>query len=259
MIFNLDNQDYKLFNEDAFKIMSEIPDASIDVIFADPPYFLSNNGVTCKSGKFESVNKGSWDEGNVEKLNDFNVRFLREAKRILKPNGTIWISGTMHSIYSVGYNLQLLGYRILNNITWEKTNPAPNLSCKMFTHSTETILWATPHQNSKYYYNYDLMKSQNNDKQMKDVWRFGTTKPSEKKLGKHPTQKPLDLLNRIILASTNEEDIILDPFMGSGTTGVAALRNNRKFVGVELEENYFELSKRRIESEVKSLQVTLSI
>ena len=234
---------------DTFEAIEKIKSESIDMIFADPPYFLSNDGFSNSGGKVVSVNKGDWDKiSSLEEKHNFNREWIRKAKRVLKPNGTIWISGTLHNIYSVGMALEQEGFKILNNITWQKTNPAPNLSCRYFTHSTETILWARKSdRNSKHYYNYNLMKEINNGKQMKDVWTTSLTKPSEKKQGKHPTQKPLELLERIILASTNENDIILDPFCGSSTTGIAATKLKRNFIGIDNEKEYLDLSIRRFQ------------
>ena len=240
----------KLIQDDTFAVLPMLPPASFDMIFADPPYFLSTNGVTCRSGKMVSVNKGTWDTAiQVQQKYQFNRRWIHLCKALLKPEGTIWISGTLHNIYSIGMALEEEGFHIVNNITWQKTNPPPNLACKCFTHSTETILWAclpNAKGQKKYYFNYEEMKRQNNHKQMKDVWTGSLTKPSEKRAGKHPTQKPLYLLERIIEASTKPGDMILDPFSGSSTTGVAAKKLGRKFVGIEREEEYIELSKRRL-------------
>lgn len=239
----------QLFLGDCFELLKKIQPQSIDMIFADPPYFLSNNGITCKSGKMVSVNKGTWDEGkDLKSKHAFNRKWIRLCKKALKPNGTIWISGTFHNIYSIGMALEQEGFKILNNITWQKTNPPPNLGCRCFTHSTETILWARKDEKkSKHLFNYKDMKEMNNGKQMKDVWIGSLTKPSEKKKGKHPTQKPEYLLAKIILASTNENQIILDPFCGSGTTGVVAAKNCRKFIGIDNEEEYLGICKRRLE------------
>jgi site-specific DNA-methyltransferase (adenine-specific) len=218
-----------------------------DAIFADPPYFLSNGGITCKSGKMESVNKGKWDESKgLEENHTFNLEWLGKCKEALAPNGTIWITGTSHVIYSIGYGLQQLNYRILNDIVWEKMNPPPNLSCRYFTHSTEIIIWAAKEIKSKHFFDYALMKETNKGKQMKNVWRINAPRKEEKLFGKHPTQKPIELLRRIILASTRTGDLVLDPFCGSGTTGVAALELNRRFVGIDTEKGYLELSKKRI-------------
>jgi len=239
----------QLFLGDSFELLKKIQPESIDMIFADPPYFLSNNGITCQGGRMVSVNKGIWDEGkSVTEKHNFNRKWIRLCKKALKPNGTIWISGTLHNIYSVGMALEQENYKIINNITWEKTNPPPNLGCRCFTHSTETILWAKKNdKKSKHLFNYGDMKLINNGKQMKDVWLGGLTKPTEKKEGRHPTQKPEYLLERIILASTEENAIVLDPFCGSGTTGVAAKKNKRQFIGFDNVEEYLKITKLRLE------------
>lgn len=204
--FKSENGSFSLINGDTFKVLKKIEDKTFDIIFADPPYFLSNNGITCSGGKMISVNKGDWDKSlTLKEKHSFNKRWIKECYRILKDTGTIWISGTLHNIYSIGMALEESGFKILNNITWQKTNPPPNLACKTFTHSTETILWARKDlKNVKYTFNYDAMKQMNANKQMKDVWTTSLTKPSEKKQGKHPTQKPLEILDKIILASTKE-------------------------------------------------------
>ncbi len=240
---------------DSFKVLTKIKSESIDMIFADPPYFLSNDGITCKGGKMVSVNKGEWDKiGNastqISDKHKFNRKWIKLCKRVLKPNGTIWISGTLHNIYSIGMALEQEGFKIINNITWQKTNPPPNLACRCFTHSTETILWAKKDdKKSKHLFNYELMKEENAGKQMKDVWTGSLTKPLEKKCGKHPTQKPEYLLGRIIQASTQPGDIILDPFCGSGTTGVVANRLGRMFIGIDTVEEYLNITKARLEME----------
>jgi site-specific DNA-methyltransferase (adenine-specific) len=238
---------FKLINDDTFNALEKFEEKIFDMIFADPPYFLSNNGITCSGGKMVSVNKGIWDKSlSVKEKHDFNKKWIKECYRVLKDNGTIWISGTLHNIYSIGMALEEEGFKIINNITWQKTNPPPNLACKTFTHSTETILWAKKDlKKSKYTFNYDLMKKLNDNKQMRDVWTTSLTKPSEKKQGKHPTQKPLEILNRIILASTKENDLILDPFCGSSTTGIAAVKLNRRYIGIDNEKEYLDLSIRR--------------
>ena len=249
------SDEINLVEGDMLDIIKSIKRESIDVIFADPPYFLSNDGITCKSGKMVSVNKGEWDRipsgsNDVNEKHKFNRRWIRMCKRVLKQNGTIWISGTLHNIYSIGMALEQEGFKIINNITWQKTNPPPNLACRCFTHSTETILWAKKNsKKTKYLFNYKLMKDKNNGKQMKDVWTGALTKKAEKWAGKHPTQKPEYLLERIILASTKEGDYILDPFVGSGTTGVVAKRLGRRFIGIEAEKEYLKIARRRLEEE----------
>lgn len=237
-----------LINDDTFHFLDLMKPESVDVIFADPPYFLSNGGISNSGGKAVSVNKGDWDKiSSFEEKHEFNRRWLKKAKRVLKPNGTIWITGTFHNIYSVGMALEQEGYKILNNITWQKTNPAPNLTCRYFTHSTETVLWARKNEkNAKHYFNYELMKKMNGGKQMKDVWTGSLTSRSEKTFGKHPTQKPEYLLEKVILSSTRPGDLILDPFVGSGTTGVVAKRYGRRFIGVDNETEYLDIAVQRI-------------
>lgn len=236
-----------LFKGDCFNILPDIPENSIDMIFADPPYFLSNGGITCHAGRMVSVNKGKWDVSRgVDENFIFTQRWLRECQRVLTPNGTIWVSGTSHIIYTVGSAMQGLGYRILNDIAWFKVNPPPNLSCRYFTHSTETIIWAAKNKNSRHYFNYSLMKRLNNGKQMLSMWSIKPPGPLEKIYGKHPTQKPIELLDRIVLASTRPGDIVLDPFSGSGTTGVAACKEGRRYIGIELEQPYISVSIKRL-------------
>lgn len=258
MIKNLNpyyhDEQSSLYLGNALELLKEMEEESVDVIFADPPYFLSNDGISCSSGAMVSVNKGNWDKMQYSGYDDkhsFNRDWIRSCKRVLRKNGTIWISGSYHNIYSIGMALEQEGFKILNNITWQKTNPAPNLACRCFTHSTETVLWAKKNDKGvSHYFNYQLMKEDNGGKQMKDVWTGSVTKPSEKIEGKHPTQKPLYLLERIIRASTKEGELILDPFCGSSTTGVAAKRLGRMFIGIDQEEEYLNLSVRRLKSEM---------
>jgi site-specific DNA-methyltransferase (adenine-specific) len=245
--FSDPKHDIALFKASCFDILPKIPENSIDMIFADPPYFLSNGGITCHAGKMVSVNKGKWDVSKgVEENYIFTQRWLRECQRILAPNGTIWVSGTAHIIYTVGSAMQTLGYKILNDIAWFKVNPPPNLSCRYFTHSTETVIWAAKNKHSHHYFYYSLMKKMNNNKQMLSLWSIKAPGPAEKIYGKHPTQKPVELLDRIILASTCAGDIVLDPFTGSSTTGVAAAKEKRQFIGIELEEAYLKVSIKRL-------------
>lgn len=246
-----ENENLQLINGDSFKILKKIESKSIDMIFADPPYFLSGDGITCSSGKMVSVNKGSWDEKiSIKEKHKFNKKWIKLCYELLKDDGTIWISGTMHNIYSIGMALEEEGFKIINNITWKKLNPPPNISCRTFVHSTETIIWAKKDlKKSKHKFNYSIMRELNDGKQMKDVWESSLTKPSEKKCGKHPTQKPISLLEKIIIASTDEKDLILDPFNGSGTTGVVANKLKRKYIGIEKEKEYLDLTVRRLENE----------
>ena len=249
----------KLFHGDCLQLLPQLPRNSIDMIFADPPYFLSNGGITCHAGRMVSVNKGKWDVSQgIEKNHEFNLAWLKECQQVLTQNGTIWVSGTAHVIFSVGFAIQQLGFKILNDIIWFKPNASPNLSCRYFTHSTETVIWAAKNQKSKHTFNYELMRQLSNGKQMRNVWEISPPQPKEKAQGKHPTQKPLKLLERIILASTNEEDLILDPFSGSGSTGVAALKLGRKYIGIELSEEYLDLTISRLEDELKNPRFQLT-
>ncbi len=241
------DENSKLYLANSLELLENLPAESVDVIFADPPYFLSNDGITCKSGKAVSVNKGDWDKAaTLDDKHKFNLEWIGLCKNILKPNGTIWISGTLHNIYSVGMALEQENFKIMNNITWQKTNPPPNLSRRYFTHSTETILWAKKSADAKHFFNYELMKELNGGKQMKDVWSGALTPHKEKIFGKHPTQKPLYLLKKILLASTRESDLVLDPFCGSGTTGVACKLLGRKFIGIDNDRDFIALAKERI-------------
>lgn len=247
--------DFALYNEDCLEVMSRFPDNYVDMIFADPPYMLSNNGITCHAGRMVSVNKGKWDKSKgFEEDLAFHELWISECKRVLKPEGTIWISGTQHSIYQCGFLLQKLNFHILNDIAWFKPNAAPNLACTTFAHSHETLLWARKDKKARNTFNYELMKNgkfpedkmKMLDKQMRSVWSIPTPTPDEKEFGKHPTQKPIALLKRIVLASTKENDIILDPFNGGGTTGIAAtLLGERKYIGCEINQEYIELTVKR--------------
>jgi len=238
--------DFTIMQGDCMNRLAEIEDNSIDAIFADPPYFLSNGGISVQSGKQVCVDKGDWDKGGTpEYIYEFNRRWLELCRPKLKDNGTIWISGTHHNIHVVMRCLQELGYKVLNTITWQKTDPPPNLSCKYFNFSTELIIWARKHEKKTHKFNYETMKLLNGGSQMTDVWRIPAVSLWEKQEGKHPTQKPLRLLYRIILASTNEGDTILDPFSGSGTTGIAANLLGRKYIGIEQDERFCDLSVRR--------------
>jgi len=253
-----------LYQADCIKFMDilieKYPDGVFDMIFADPPYFLSNGGITCYAGKMVKVDKGKWDKSNgVNENHEFNLAWLSRCQKLLKKNGTIWVSGTHHVIYSVGFAMQQLEMKILNDITWEKPNPPPNLSCRYFTHSTETIIWAAKNKYSKHCFNYEEMKKLNNGKQMKTVWSIPAPNGDEKVFGKHPTQKPLKLLERIILASTLENDLIFDPFSGSSTTGLAAIKLSRLFVGCELEDEYIALSVKRIKEYINQNKNILNI
>jgi len=252
--FQSSDKKFILFYGDSMDIVPQM-NQKFDMVFADPPYFLSNDGLSIQNGKITSVNKGNWDASHgFDFVNDFNRKWLSLVRKNMKEDATIWISGTMHNIFSIGQILQELDFKILNVITWEKTNPPPNFSCRYFTHSTEQIIWARKNAKVPHYYNYDLMKEMNGNKQMKDVWKLPAIASWEKTFGKHPTQKPLSVLMRIILASTHENAWILDPFTGSSTTGIAANLIHRNFIGIDQEKEFLELSKKRkLEIENKSI------
>lgn len=256
--FNKDN--FVLYKNDCLNILNQLPENSVDMIFADPPYLLSNGGFTCDGGKMVSVNKGQWDVSNgLKKDFEFHLAWIGACRRVLKPGGTIWISGTYHSIYQCGFALQMEKFHILNDIAWFKPNASPNLSCRFFTASHETIIWARKDKKGKHKFNYSLMKNGNwpedfikkPNLQMRSVWSIYPPKRDEKKFGKHPTQKPIDLLVRIVMASTDKGDVVLDPFSGSATTGLAAALNGRKFIGIDMEKKYLDLSIKRLKDVCK--------
>ena len=241
------SHDFTLIQGDCNETLSKFS-FGFDMVFADPPYFLSSGGICCQSGKVVCVDKGDWDKSKTpQEMDAFNLRWLTSVRAHMKDNATIWISGTYHNIFSVQQQLIRLGFKILNVVTWAKTNPPPNISCRYFTYSTEFIIWARKLAKVPHYFNYDLMKKLNGDKQMTDVWHLPAIGRWEKTCGKHPTQKPLGLLARIIEASTKPDAWILDPFSGSATTGIAANLLGRNYLGLEIEEQYLAISRARRE------------
>ena len=253
LLHHSDNPFLRLYHGNSLELLDAIaakyPEGRFDAIFADPPYFLSNGGISCHAGRMVKVDKGDWDKSRGPELNhEFNLEWLRRCQRVLKPNGTLWVSGTHHVIFSIGYAMQQLGYKILNDIAWEKPNPPPNLSCRYFTHSTETVLWAAKNEKSKHLFNYQEMRKVTG-KQMKTVWTMTAPGGAEKTHGKHPTQKPVALIERCLLASTNPGDLVLDPFLGGGTTAVACVRLQRGCVGIELDFTHATLAVRRADGE----------
>jgi site-specific DNA-methyltransferase (adenine-specific) len=260
--------DWALAEGDCRELLSLLPAASVDVVFADPPYFLSNGGFTCQAGRRAPVGKGAWDASRgLAEDHRFNVAWLAAVQRVLRPEGTLWVSGTQHGIFSVGFALQSLGFKLLNTVTWYKPNASPNLSCRYLTHSSELLIWAAPRPAPRllHTFHYQAMRQAAGGKQMRDVWALPRPgeeeldasgqgavwtltgpRPQEKALGRHPTQKPLALLERILLASTSEGALVLDPFSGSGTTGVAARRLGRRFLGMEKSPEYLKLARARL-------------
>jgi site-specific DNA-methyltransferase (adenine-specific) len=238
-----------IYHGDSVEVLPTIDmPGTVDLLFADPPYFLSNGGTTCKNGKRTKVDKGAWDRlESIESMHQFNRRWLQMAQELLSNDGSVFISGTRHVIFSVGFAMQQLGYKLLNEITWQKPNPPPNLSCRYFTHSTETVIWAAKDHRSRHTFNYQDMREENGGKQMKSVWNFTAPGKVEKVHGKHPTQKPLVLLRRIIRAASEAGDLVVDPFLGSGTTAVASAELGRQFIGCDMDESYLELAAKRID------------
>ena len=237
------------------------------MIFADPPYNLSNGGFSVHSGRQVSVHKGDWDKSSgVEEDFNFHLDWIKACRRVLKPEGTIWISGTYHSIYQCGFALQVTGYRILNDIIWYKPNAPPNIGCRCFAASHEALIWACKEPKAKYTFNYKDMKFgfwgkdfiKKPEKQMRSVWAINTAHTSEKKAGRHPTQKPLELLSRILQASTKEGDLILDPFTGSSSTGIASYRLTRSFIGIDNNRQFLDLSIKRLQELKHAIQPELS-
>ncbi len=255
---------FVLYQGNSLQLLPQLGDETFDLIFADPPYFLSNGGTTCKSGQRKAVHKGKWDQSRgVEEDHNFHLRWLSACQKALKPNGTIFVSGTHHTIFNIGFAMQRLGFKLLNDLTWYKPNPPPNLSCRYFTHSTETVLWAARDSKSRHQFNYQDMKRENGGKQMKSMWTFTPPRIREKSNGRHPTQKPILLLERIVRAASKPGDLILDPFNGSGTTGIAALTHSRRYVGIDIDANYLDLTAARYhevaaQEPTPSLQVGLS-
>lgn len=240
-----------LYHGNTLDLLPRMPEQSFDLIFADPPYFLSRGGTTCQNGKRVPVDKGEWDraEETVEAIHAFNLAWLHQCRRLLRPHGSIWVSGTIHNIYSVGFALQQLGYKILNDISWYKITPPPNLACRSFTHATETILWARRSHDARHVFHYEAMKRENGGRQMQSLWPIAPPLRHEKRYGKHPTQKPEALLDRIIRAASNPGDWVLDPFCGSGTTGVVCARLGRAFVGCDLDADFLTIAMQRITDE----------
>lgn len=248
------NNDFTIIQGDCVETLSKFK-FGFDMVFADPPYFLSGGGISYQSGKVVCVDKGEWDKPlSPEEMDAFNYRWLSAVRDHMKDSATIWITGTYHNIFSVQQQLLKLNFKILNVITWAKTNPPPNISCRYFTYSTEFIIWARKSQKVPHYFNYELMRQLNGNKQMTDVWRMPAIGKWEKSCGKHPTQKPLGVLARIIQASTRPNAWVLDPFSGSATTGIAANLLNRRYLGLEIETNFLEMSRARRE-EIESSDI----
>lgn len=243
---------FSLLHADTLSLLPTMQE-QFDMIFADPPYFLSNGGKTISNGKIVSVDKGEWDKGGTpEHIYEFNKQWLSACRPLLKDRGTIWVCGTYHNQDAVCRCLTELGYQILNIITWQKHNPPQSIYNRRFKFSSELIIWAAKSPRNGYFYNHELMKRLNGSKPMTDVWLIPAVSRWEKTCGYHPTQKPLHLLYRAILACTHEGDKILDPFAGSCTTGIAAHLLGRSFVGIDQDANYLSIGQKRFDELSKS-------
>ena len=247
----------KIVNSDSLKILKTIPNKTFDLVFADPPYNLQI-GKKLKRPDDSKVNgvNDKWDQ--FESFNDYDnfcKKWLKECKRVLKDNGSIWVIGTYHNIFRLGYHMQNIGFWILNDVIWKKNNPMPNFRGTRFTNAHETLIWASKNKKSKYTFNYQSLKCLNDDLQMRSDWTLPICNGSErvKKNGKkvHSTQKPESLLHRILLASTNKNDFVFDPFLGTGTTAVVAKKLGRNYFGIEREKKYFNAAKQRLEKTIK--------
>lgn len=238
---------------DSLEILSTLPDKSIDLIFADPPYNMQTEGELMRTDgtAFDGVSD-SWDKfSSLQEYDAFCKKWLSECKRILKDDGSIWVIGSFQNIYRIGYIMQDLGFWILNDIIWSKPNAVPNFSGTRFQNSHETMIWCSKNKGSKYCFNYKTMKYLNGDKQMKSVWEIGICIGNERlkdSEGKkvHSTQKPEHLLYNVIISSTSKDDLVLDPFFGTGTTGAIAKKLGRHYIGIEREPKYIQAAQKRI-------------
>ena len=247
----------KITNGNSLEILKKIPDKTFDLVFADPPYNLQI-GKKLKRPDDSKVNgvNDKWDQfKNFNDYDNFCKLWLTESKRVLKDNGSIWVIGTYHNIFRLGYHIQNMGFWILNDVIWRKNNPMPNFRGTRFTNAHETLIWASKNKKSKYTFNYQSLKCLNDDLQMRSDWTLPICSGNEriKKNGKkvHSTQKPESLLYRILLASTNKGDFVFDPFLGTGTTAVVAKKLGRNYFGIEREKKYFKTAKQRLEKTIK--------
>lgn len=238
----------RFYQGNGLDLLGSLDDCSIDTIWTDPPYFLSNNGTTCQNGQRSCVNKGDWDKSSgFVQDHQFNLTWMEECRRALKPGGSLWVCGTLHNVFSLGFALQELQFRIINDIIWEKSAPPPNLGCRCFTHSHEHVLWAVkPSAVGSHTFNYDKMKCENGGTQMQTVWRISAAGASEKQQGKYPAQKPIRLISRCLEATTNPGDLIVDPFAGSSSTGLAAIKLGRRYIGCDRDPLAIEISLKRL-------------
>lgn len=262
MFYQSKDNNFCLYQGNSMQVLGQLTEP-VDMIFADPPYFLSNGGKKIQGRRMVSVDKGDWDKvASMDYIDKFNQEWIDACKPLLKDNGTIWVCGTFHNIYSVEKCLKNAGFQIINIITWQKSDPTSTWGELHFNFSSEYVIWARKNPQSKHFFNYELMKQLNGGVLMPDVWKLPTVGMWEKTCGKHPTQKPLRLLYRIVLASTRVSETILDPFSGSCTTGIAANLLGRKFIGIDQSEEFLNLGKRRkieIEDSIRSIKMQKKI
>nr|WP_066704665.1 site-specific DNA-methyltransferase [Celeribacter ethanolicus] len=245
----------EILSGDCIEVMNALPEESVDLIFADPPYNLQLRGDLHRpdNSKVDAVDD-AWDQFDSFKVyDDFTREWLKAARRILKPNGAIWVIGSYHNVFRLGAELQNQGYWILNDVVWRKSNPMPNFRGKRLTNAHETLIWASKNEAAKYTFNYEALKSLNEGIQMRSDWVLPICNGGERLKDDngdkaHPTQKPESLLHRVIVGTTNPGDVILDPFFGTGTTGAVAKMLGREFIGIEREEKYREVAEKRIAS-----------
>lgn len=257
---NISNLTNKILQGNSIEILKTIPDKSIDLIFADPPYFMQTEGVLLRTNgtKFSGV-EDEWDKfSDYIEYDNFTTLWLKECKRVLKDNGSIWVIGSFQNIYRLGYIMQNLGFWILNDLVWNKNNPVPNFGGTRFCNAHETMLWCSKSKKSKYTFNYKTMKYLNNNKQERSVWNLSICNGSERikddnNVKVHSTQKPELLLEKIILSSTKVDDVVLDPFFGTGTTGAIAKKLGRNYIGIEIDKKYIDVAEKRIEK-VKTIK-----
>jgi len=244
----------KLFCEDALELMMKWPDNCIDACISDPPYNIAQRGSRGLSWAFSShvTMQSEWDRFTPKKYEAFTFLWMKEVARITKKNGNIFIFGSYHNIYLIGALAQRLNLRIINSIIWAKPNAQPNITCRMFTESTEQVIWLCnnhPKKANNWTFNYDAMKEENGGKQMRNFWLIPLTPKKETSYGRHPSQKPLALMERLVLAGTNRDDLVLDCFAGSGSTLIALKKHNRRFVGIEKNREYCSIAEKRLKSE----------
>ena len=241
----------QIISGDCLNVMQSFPDGIFDCCITDPPFNMSRKKGLSWAFSSHVTMQEQWDIFAQDDYFQFTVDWITEVLRVLKTNGNLFIFGSFHCIFTIGFILQsLFNRRIISQIVWYKPNAQPNITCRMFTESTEFILWAVNNESKKaknWTFNYEVMKAMNNDKQMRNMWEIPLTKPSERKYGKHPSQKPSAVLNRLILAGTNEGDLILDPFSGTGTTAVVAEQHKRKWIMIEKEDEYNRIARKRVD------------